>query len=109
MTDALVTPSVLANLQLSVPDLVQLWVMHARSREATPAGRVAAVASLANALKPVSDELNGVPIHFLATEIISPLEQTNGQAILGQPIAPAVESAGRSLVRGCRPSPVPLP
>jgi hypothetical protein len=55
LTDALVAPSVLATLQLGVPDLVQLWVMHARARETTPAARVVAVMSLANAHKPVSD------------------------------------------------------
>jgi tetratricopeptide (TPR) repeat protein len=38
-----------------------------------------------------------VPIHYLAAEIINPLDQTDGQMILGQPIAPAVKAPGARL------------
>ena len=102
LTDVLVTKDSLDALQLPVPELVQLWAMHAR-HDTTPAGRAMATESYAKALELLRDDLAGVPVHFLATEIVQPLDLDKGRAILGSPIPTEVNAPGRPIVCRCRP------
>jgi hypothetical protein len=97
LTDLLVTPESLDALQLPVPDVVQLWVMHARARDGSAAGRAAAAQSLDAALKLIRDDLVGVPIQFLANEIVRPLDRDGGKAIFGNPVADTVKAPAARL------------
>jgi serine/threonine protein kinase len=91
LTDGLMAKDVLESLQLPIPELVQLWSMHARARDDSPAGRAAANASYSNALKLVRDDLGGVPVRFLAAEIVRPLDRDGGKLLLGEPVGDAVK------------------
>lgn len=97
LTDALTTRESLEVLQLPVPDLMQLWVMHARARDGSAAGRAAAAQSLDRALELVRDDLAGVPIQFVANEIVRPLDRDGGKSILGEPVADTTKAPAARL------------
>jgi serine/threonine protein kinase len=97
LTDVLVTKDSLDALQLPVPEMVQLWAMHARARDTNATGRARAVESYTKALELLRDDLAGVPVHFLATEIVQPLDRDNGRALLGSPIAQEMNAPAAQL------------
>ena len=70
-------------LQPSVQEQVLLWNAAARSQDATPAGRQAAVKAYIRVLEVLRDDLAGVPADFLYTNLIRPLDEDAGKAILG--------------------------
>ena len=83
LVEALVPDAAQKQWQPSVPEKVLLWSAFARTREATPAGRLAAVRADSAMLEALIDNLGGVPADYLYANLIRPLIDDGGRQILG--------------------------
>lgn len=89
--DKVMNGDAIKSLQLGTPEEVQALAAYARTRDAGAAGRVAAIRACASIFKLLRENLAGVPVEFLAAEIIEPLAKDNGKAILGDATNAAVK------------------
>jgi serine/threonine protein kinase/L-rhamnose mutarotase len=97
LTDALVPDAALKVWQPNPQETVALWMAVARSREATPAGRLAALRAYTTVLETLRDDLNGVRADYLYAGVIRPLSDDGGKQLLGDKPDPATATAAAKL------------
>jgi serine/threonine protein kinase len=82
--------------QPSVPEKVLLWAAFARTREPSPAGRLAAVRGYTTLLETLAENLGGVPADYLYATVVHPLAEDGGRQIIGdKPEGAAAGAAAR--------------
>jgi serine/threonine protein kinase len=83
LTETLVPEAAQKVWQPSVQEKVALWTAFAGSRDATPAGRLAAVKAYAMVFEILRDDLAGVGAAYLQNTVIRPLIDDGGKQLLG--------------------------